>query len=159
LPGFGLLHSINETERVMLIFAATFLFITSTIVPGPAEELVGLEQQLLDALVRSDTRTIANLWADDLVFVGTSGKPSSKAQRLSGMTGPVTSSDVAVAGATNDEVKVRVYGQTAVVTLVSTWSTRTSNREFSNRYMTTHVWVKQHGRWRLVSAQVSNIAP
>ena len=143
----------------MLILAATLLLITATVAPDPAQELVGLEQQLIDALVRSDARTIANLWADDLVFVGTNGKPSSKAQRLSGMTRPATSSDVAVSSATNDEVNVRVYGQTAVVTLVSRWITRSSNREFSNRYMTTHVWVKQRGRWRLVSAQVSNIAP
>jgi uncharacterized protein (TIGR02246 family) len=159
LPGFGLLHSINETEHLMLIFAATFLFITSTIAPGPAQEVVGLEQQLLDALVRSDTRTIASLWADDLAFVGTNGKTSSKAQRLAGMTRPPTSSDATVSSATNDDVKVRLYGQTAVVTLVSTWTTRAGNGEFSNRYMTTHVWVKQRGRWLLVSAHVSNIVP
>ena len=143
----------------MLIFATTLLLVTISLAPDPKEELILLEQRLTDALVRSDVRTIGGLWADDLVFVGTNGKQFSKAERLSGMARPSTSSEATVSSAKNDEVKVRLYGQTAIVTLDSTWVTRTGNREFSNRYMTTHVWIKQRGRWRLVSAHVSNVVP
>jgi ketosteroid isomerase-like protein len=103
-----------------------------------------------------DLKMIDDLWSDDLVFVFPTGQVSSKAQRLAGMKAPVSA---AVVGAsTNDDVKVRLYGQTAVVTLLSTWKGRgADNRDFSTRYMTTHVWAKQKGRWRLVSAHVSRI--
>ena len=53
------------------------------------------------------------------------------------------------------ELRVRVYGNTAVVTVLSTWKGKAGTREFSDPYQATHVWVKQHGRWQLVAAHVS----
>jgi uncharacterized protein (TIGR02246 family) len=140
----------------MLWLLITLLMLRATVAPNPAQELERLEQQLTDALVDSDIPTIESLWADDLIFVGTTGKPSSKAERLSGMNAPIVS-EPKVAAAKNDQVKTRLYGQTAVVTLRSTWTTRANNRNQSDQYMTTHVWVKQRGRWRLVSAHVSKL--
>jgi ketosteroid isomerase-like protein len=119
------------------------------------QELVAVEQQLTDALVRNEVATVDRLWSDDLIFVGTNGKTATKAQRLESMKTPSN----AVTTTTNDDVKVRVYGQTAVVTLLSTWNVRVDGRESSDRYMTTHVWSKQRGRWLLVMAHVSRVAP
>lgn len=111
-----------------------------------------------DALVRLDVRAVEKLWSDELVFVGPTGKVSTKAERLAGMKVPIEPSDAIVSLTTNDEIKVRLYGDTAVVTLLSTWKGRTNGQEFSDRYMTTHVWAKQRGRWLLVTAHVSRLA-
>ena len=120
-------------------------------------EVTGLEQQLLDALVRLDVTTVQKLWSDDLVFVGTDGKVTTRAERLTGMKASSATAGASVTAATNDDVKVRLYGQVAVVTLLSTWKGRANDREFSDRYMTTHVWSRQNGRWLLVSAHVSRL--
>ena len=138
------------------IFLAVLLLAGSPVQSKEIREVIRLEAQLSDALVRLDFKTIGDLWSDDLVFVSPAGQVSSKAQRLAGMKAPAQASDTVVAASTNDDVKVRLYRQTAVVTLLSTWKTRGSdNRESSARYTTTHVWAKQQGRWRLVAAHVS----
>jgi len=120
-------------------------------------EVTRLEEQLSDALVRLDVRAVENLWSDDLVFVGPNGKVSTKTERLAGMKAPINPADPIVSGTTNDEIKVRIYNDTAVVTLLSTWKGKTNAQEFTDRYMTTHVWAKQRGRWLLVSAHVTRL--
>ena len=126
---------------------------------GESLNVIRLEQQLSDALVALDLKVINDLWSDDLVFISPAGQVSTKAQRLAGMKAPVQPSDAVVTASTNDDIKVRLYSQTAVVTLLSTWKGKGSdNQAFSTRYITTHVWSKQSGRWRLVSAHVSRLA-
>ena len=142
----------------MLRLFSVLVLMSSLPQQDPVQELIRLEQQLTDALVRNDIRTIDSLWADDLVFIGLNGKPSSKSERLSGMKAPVSPSQPTVTAAVNDQVKVRLYGETAVVTLLSRWTTRANNRESIDQYMTTHVWARQQGKWRLVSAHVTRLA-
>src|SRR4051812_36159190 len=48
-------------------------------------DLIALEKKMTDALQRSDVDALAALWTDDLVWIGLSGQPSSKAQQLAGM--------------------------------------------------------------------------
>jgi uncharacterized protein (TIGR02246 family) len=140
----------------MGVFFAVFLL--SSPAAGPdTQELIRLEQQMIEALVRNDADAVAGLWGDDLLFVGTDGKASTKAQRLKGMAS--SASGGAVTAASNDDVKVRIYGQSAVVTLLSTWKVQVNSREFNDCYMTTHVWAKRHRRWLLVSAHVSKVTP
>jgi hypothetical protein len=73
----------------MLLLISALLLIRTPVAPDPAQEIIRLEQQLADALVQLDTRTIESLWADDLIFVGTNGKAFSKLERLSGMKAPL----------------------------------------------------------------------
>jgi len=142
----------------MYSIVGLILFIGTLAAADPKQELIQIEQRLTDALVNLDIRTIDSLWGDDLVFVGLNGRPATKAERLAQMKVPPSPNDATVTAVTNDEVKVRVYGQTAVVTLLATWKTRANDRESSDRYMTTHVWTKQRGQWRLVSAHVTRLA-
>jgi uncharacterized protein (TIGR02246 family) len=121
-------------------------------------DLVALEQKLTDALVRSDAETIDALWADDLVWVGLNGKPASKAEQLAGMKAQAPPSAPSVLSATNKDVKVRLYGQAAVVTVRSTWTTRTDAGERASDYIATHVWNERGGHWQLVSAHISRVA-
>jgi ketosteroid isomerase-like protein len=115
------------------------------------QDLIRLEQQLTDALARSDAQLVNTLWADDLVWIGINAKASSKPERLAGMKTP----DPSVISAKNNEMKVRIYGDTAVVTVSSTWTTRSGNVDSKVDYMATHVWTKRRGKWQLVSAQIA----
>jgi ketosteroid isomerase-like protein len=142
----------------MHLIVALMLFMGPVVAADPEQELIQIEQRLTDALLRLDVRTIDSLWSDDLVFVGLNGKPATKAERLSQMKVPPSPNDATVTASTNDDVKVRLYGQTAVVTLLATWKTKANDRESTDRYMTTHVWNKQRGQWRLVSAHVTRLA-
>jgi uncharacterized protein DUF4440 len=116
--------------------------------------LIELERQLSDALVKEDAAVLDRLWSNDLVFTFPNGKVSSKAERLAGQkstTQPSQSTNL------NDQVKVYLYGNTAVVTVLSTWRGNAGAQEYSDQYQATHVWVKQQGRWQLVAAHVSQL--
>jgi len=117
-------------------------------------QLVELERQLSEALAREDAAVLNRLWSDDLVFTAPNGHVTNKAQRLAGQK---PSAQPAQLANINDEVKVRVYGNTAVVTVLSTWKGKAGTREFSDPYQATHVWVKQKGRWQLVAAHVTPV--
>jgi ketosteroid isomerase-like protein len=119
-------------------------------------QLIELERQLSDALVREDAAVLDRLWSNDLVFTFPNGKVSNKAQRLAGQK-PAAQPSQSGSETSNDEVKVYLYGNTAVVTVLSTWRGKANNQENSSQFQATHVWVKQEGRWQLVAAHVSPV--
>ena len=119
-------------------------------------QLIELERQLSAALVREDTAVLDRLWSNDLVFTFPNGKVSNKAQRLASQK-PSAQPSQSESKTTNDEVKVFLYGNTAVVTVLSTWSGKENNQAYSSQFQATHVWVKDKGRWQLVAAHVSSV--
>jgi len=145
----------------MRLLLRLFLLFAGAAAADTTADLVQLEQKLTDALQRSDVDAVAALWADDLVWIGLSGKRSSKAEQLAGMKAQATApgSAPAVVGVVNKDVNVRVYGETAVVTVVSTWTMRTADGQRTSDYLATHVWNERAGQWRLVSAHISRVAP
>jgi len=117
-------------------------------------QLIELERQLSEALVKQDAAILDRLWSNDLVFTFPNGKVSNKAERLAGQKPPDQPSQ---STNLNDQVKVYLYGNTAVVTVLSTWRGKAGAQEYSDQYQATHVWVKQQGRWQLVAAHVSQV--
>ena len=117
-------------------------------------ELVELERQLSEALARQDALTLDRLWSETLVFTFPNGQVSNKTQRLAAQK---PSSDPNQLINRNEEVKVHLYGSSAVVTVRSRWVDKAGTPQYGEPYQATHVWVKQHGRWQLVAAHVSQV--
>jgi uncharacterized protein (TIGR02246 family) len=116
------------------------------------QEVQQLEGELTKALLERDVSALDRLWHDDLVFIATSGARSTKRERI-GMQGASRKQP----GETNsnDDVDVRVFGDTAVATIVSTWTFPSSSGPVSGSYRALHVWVRDDGRWQLFAAQVA----
>ena len=117
-------------------------------------DLIELERQLSEALARQDASTLDRLWSETLVFTFPNGQVSNKAQRLAAQK-PSTDPNQLINR--NEEVRVQLYGNSAVVTVRSRWVDKAGKQQFGDRYQATHVWVKQHGRWQLVAAHVSQV--
>jgi ketosteroid isomerase-like protein len=146
---------------LLTIVAATAALAQSESKASPSKrsvkaQLIELERQLSAALVREDAAVLDRLWSNDLVFTFPNGKVSNKRQRLAGQK-PAAPASQSESETTNDEVKVYLYGNTAVVTVLSTWSGKENNQAYSSQFQATHVWVKQEGRWQLVAAHVSPV--
>jgi uncharacterized protein (TIGR02246 family) len=135
------------------------LLLAGAAAADPASDLVRLEEQLTDALARSDAEAVAALWSDDLVWIGLSGKSSSKAEQLAGMRAQPSASAPTVISVLNKDVEVKLYDRAAVVTVLSTWTTQAPAGRPATDYVATHVWRKQRGGWRLVAAHISRVAP
>ena len=146
---------------LLIIMAATATLAQSESKAAPSKlsvegQLIELERQLSAALVSEDAAALDRLWSNELVFTFPNGKVSNKAQRLAGQK-PAAQPSQSESVTTNDEVKVYLYGNTAVVTVLSTWKGKANNQEYSTQFQATHVWVKQQARWQLVAAHVSPV--
>jgi hypothetical protein len=117
-------------------------------------ELIELERALSEALAKQDASVLDRLWSKSLIFTFPNGQLSNKAQRLAAQK---PSADLNQLINHNEEVKVYLYGNTAVVTVRSKWVDKTGTKQYGDPYQATHVWVKQNGRWQLVAAHVSQI--
>ena len=143
----------------LTILAASPALAQSVNKPAPSKrsvenQLIELERQLSDALVRQDAAALDRLWSNDLVFTFPNGKVSNKAQRIAAQK---PSAQPSQSINSNDQVTVSLYGNTAVVMVLTTWKGKEGTQEYSDQYQATHVWVRQQGRWQLVAAHVSQV--
>ena len=112
-----------------------------------------LEDELNTAFNAYDASTLDRLWGEELVFISPNGAVASKAQRLAGLKNRPASVPVS----SNDSIDVKVYGDTAVAIVVSSW-TGVPNATKPIRFRATHVWNQRGGGWKLVAAHVTQLA-
>jgi ketosteroid isomerase-like protein len=123
--------------------------------PGSVEsEVVASERAWSDAFLRHDLPAISRLLADDFVGIDGRGVVSDKAAELEEARpqAPGTSEPVLESEQLSD-VRVRIYGEVAVLTAINT-------AKFSDstiRYRRTTVWVRRGDRWQCVSFHGSRI--
>jgi ketosteroid isomerase-like protein len=126
-------------------------------------EVRELEDQFSRAVVRGDRSFYDRVLADDFTHTSHSGLFKTRAQWLA----ESRSGDQARAqpGATHydaldvDDLAVRVYGETAVVTGRTTPKGRNAKGQpMAGQYRFLRVWVKHPGGWRAVAFQGTRIA-
>ncbi len=125
-------------------------------VQGTEQQIRDLEGQINGAVVSGDLRVFERLLAEDFTHTNQSGVFRTRDQWLANHKpgqSPYTAYDV-------DELKIRVYGETAVVTARITPKGRTSKGQpITGRYRYLRVWAKRDGEWRVVAFQGTRIAP
>jgi len=136
---------------VVLIFGVAILAQTQT---GTAEqELMKLLKGWEQSVVKLDAAFMEGILADDYTWTDPTGKIHSKAEEIASMKsgqGLVTSN-------VDDEVKIRVYGDAAVVTGRTTAKWIEKGKEGSSQIQWTDTWIRRNGRWQCVADHVSNI--
>ena len=110
-----------------------------------------LDNERIQAQISADAVALDRIYADDFIGVGPSGTVRTKPQVISDFT----SGDLKFQSITTDEVQVRVYENTAVETGLSTMNGQDRGNAVPHDTRFTRVWVKQHGRWRLVANHYS----
>lgn len=109
--------------------------------------------ELNTALNSNDTAALDRIYADDYTLVNPSGAVTTKAQRLAALkSGELKYESVSV-----DEVNIRSYGDTAVVTDRATVKLQDKGQDLSGQYRVTLTFVKIKGAWQLVAAQNTRI--
>jgi len=135
----------------VLVFGVAILARTQT---GSVEqEIIRLEDEWGAALIKHDPAPIEKMIADDFIGTTPGGAVYTKAQLLES----VKSNKEDIISITDDEVKVHVYGDAAVINARITSIVRVEGKEtsFLGRY--TDTWIKQDGRWKCVAGHNSDI--
>jgi len=118
------------------------------------EEIRELHNKLIQAQLNSDIATLDRLWADDHIFTNPLGLVQTKAQRLA----EIKSGGRKLELFKITDVKVRVYGDTAVVTSRAIIKGQRQGQDISGQFRGIDVYVKKQGSWQVVAAQATRIA-
>ena len=117
------------------------------------KEISALLDQYNEALLKKDAATLDRIWADDLSFVNLRGQLLTKKDRIDNIKSGAT----ALRSADVSEQKVRMYGDTAVATLVVKIDGQYSGQEGTGPFRITTVWAKPKGTWQMVAVQMTPI--
>src|SRR6195256_5205914 len=115
------------------------------------ETLQAMEHSWLNAEKNHDTAAFEKIVADDWIAIGLDGKSQTKAPRAAEIKA------AHITSATMGDMKVRVFGDTAVVTGTDDESTMEDGKKASDHYAWTDVFVKRNGKWLAVASQTAQI--
>lgn len=113
------------------------------------QEIRRLEREWFDSYVGGDRAAFDRIVADDAVITYGNGSVGNKSQAIAEIKAPADSSY----SLTGDDIQVRVYGDTAVVTGRVTEKGRFNGQNLNSQSRYTDVWVRRNGRWQVVAAQ------
>lgn len=118
------------------------------------EELIGVADAWDRAMITNDAATIGPYMADDWTIIGPDGSVGDKATFLE----LVRSGNLTHHVMESHDLKVRVYGDTAVVTGRGVSGGQYQGQSFYLVERTSCVFVRQQGRWKCVLTHLSQIA-
>jgi RNA polymerase sigma factor (sigma-70 family) len=114
---------------------------------GDELDVLMLDRAWVDAIPRRDAAMVNRILADDFEGIDTTGKPFTKATYLPDLRNGA----FGVQPIELDEIKTRLFGETAVVT------SRIKIASHPTRGRMTNVYVKRQGRWQCVASHASGI--
>ena len=120
---------------------------------GVVEEIRKVDRERIHAQVHADAAALDRIYADDFIGIGPSGTVRTKKEVLSDFT----SGSLKFQSITTDDVQIRVYGNAAVETGLSTMKGQDAGKVVPEANRFTRVWIRQGGRWRLVANHYSNL--
>ena len=110
------------------------------------EELLTLEKAFAEAIVRNDLEGIGRLVTDDWIIIDPNGEIVDRARFFDVIKSGALTHDLME----SEDFRVRVYGDSAVVTVLTRTKGKFMGQEFSTQERATDVFVKRDGRWQCV---------
>ena len=115
------------------------------------QELKRLENEWLNSYLRGDKQTFDRIVADDFTRTDESGKVATKAEERALVQAPPASVSASL---TNEDMHVRVYGNSAIVTGLIVSKVQGS-LSFQSRF--TDTFIKRGGSWQVVARHYSRV--
>ncbi|MBS1810265.1 MAG: nuclear transport factor 2 family protein [Acidobacteria bacterium] len=116
-------------------------------------EIIKLEQQWVDALVKADAAALETLYSDSLTYTHSSGATDTKAIYIANLKAGKTKYESLI----REEVKVRVYGNTALHTSKTNIKLISNGQPQAFAVKMLHVYVKEGKNWRMVAHQTTRL--
>jgi len=113
------------------------------------------EQNWAQATVKEGAAAVDQYEADDIIDTDPTGRVTDKTQDKTDLS----SGDLKFQSVELSELKVHVYGDTAVAAGTSTVKGTYKGQDISGKYRFTDVWVKRNGKWHAVASQSTKLQP
>jgi ketosteroid isomerase-like protein len=118
---------------------------------GMEEEILNLEKEFTAAIVRNDPEAIGRFVTDDWIIINADGGIIDKERFL----GVIKSGTLTHEMMESDDVRIRVYGDSAVVSALTRTKGKFMGQEFSTHERATDFFVRLNGQWRCVLTQLT----
>jgi ketosteroid isomerase-like protein len=118
------------------------------------KEIEGLELDWRQAQLTNNLNAVDRLLADDYLGISSNGTLETKADELSKRR----SGSLHITQLDLSDIKVRIYGDTAVVTSKADVVGKNGDRDISGRFRYTRVYSNREGQWRIVSFEASRVS-
>ena len=120
---------------------------------GEAEELLKLEKAFAEAIVKNDVEGIGGLVTDEWIIIDPNGEIVDRTRFFGVIKSGALTHDMME----SEDLRVRVYGDSAVVTAVTRTRGKFMGQEFSTQERATDVFVKRDGRWQCVLTHLTRL--
>jgi uncharacterized protein (TIGR02246 family) len=119
--------------------------------PDPVAEIRALEAADNQAIFHGDAAAVEKMTSEDHTFITPRGMLLTRAQMLEGVANGAFGNEYREV----NDLRIRVYGDAAVVTGRTRLTRQEGGKDYSDAYRFTRVYVRQHGAWRAVAWQAS----
>jgi ketosteroid isomerase-like protein len=115
------------------------------------EELLKVEKGFVDAIAKNDLEAIERFVTDDWIIINADGGIIDRERFL----GVIKSGALTHEIMESEGIRVRVYGDSAVVSALTRSKGKFMGQEFTTHERSTDVFVKRDGQWRCVLTQLT----
>lgn len=144
-----------STRLATLLLALTL--VSPTVLAQPAdraaEAVKAAELARFKAMTTNDLPALEASLGDDLIYTHSSAAVDTKASYV----GSIRSGALKYVSIEPSEMKVRIYGTTAVITAVAKFTSISNGQTMNNQLRYTDVWVLRDGRWQMVGWQSTRV--
>ncbi|MGH9359694.1 MAG: nuclear transport factor 2 family protein [Terriglobia bacterium] len=121
------------------------------------KEITELDRKWVEAAAKHDTAYLNQLMAPDFFecSAGSGGEISNKQELFRKVKSP----ERKIKTLTVDQIKVHVYGDTAILTDRTNFTGTIGGHDMNAHFRVLRVFVKQDGRWRAAAAELCHMAP
>jgi ketosteroid isomerase-like protein len=148
-------EAVKRIFVVMISFVCWLPLAKAQMTGNGGREIRELETQRFQAMEKVDVATLNRILSDDLIYTHANGLQQTKAELI----GVLGSGDFNYESITPDNIRVRIYDETAVVTGRASIKIKAGGGEQTFKICYLDVYVKQQGRWQMVAWQSSRVAP
>ena len=127
---------------------------TKVAAPTVEQELIKLENDWAQAYLVRDLKTLGRIEAEEWICTAADGTVLSKKDDI----GDVASGAFVATVFDMADLKVQVYGDTAVVTGRQTEKATYKGKDASAVHRITDVWIRRDGRWQAIASHLSKLA-
>ena len=131
------------------VLAGSLSWVSPACAADPVDTLRTLNAEYDRALVNADVAALARIYSEDFTYTTPDGVLRSKAEQLAF----VGAGKLGLTSGSSDDVRVRVYGDFAVITGGFNGVLRGAGGKIAFRERYTTAWLRREGRWVLLAEQ------
>ena len=117
------------------------------------EELLKLEKEFAEAIVKNDLEGVERLVVDDWIIIGPDGEIVERARFFEVIKSGAMTHDTME----SEDFRIRIYGDSAVVTGITRAKGKFMGQEFSTQERSTDVFINRDGQWQCVLTHLTRL--